>query len=220
MRTLLQLCQDVLKATGYNPPTAIASHQGPDSKRLVQLVNEVGQELTTRNKWRRLTFEATVSTSATTTYNLPSDLYEIVNDTMWSRTETEEASGPVNEQDWQMLKGTDAVHALVPEWRLQYTQGNPQLVFLEAPGDQTIYFEYRSNNWIVDTSSSATAVLWTADTQRTLLDEHLFYSELKWRWLKAKGSDYSVDYQNSQVQLDVSKDQDKGGAQKLNYGGR
>jgi hypothetical protein len=220
MRTVLQLCQDVLKATGYNPPTAIVSAGSPDSKRLVQLVNEVGLELTSRNKWRRLTFEATVSTSATTTYSLPTDLYEIVNDSMWSRTETEQASGPLNEQEWQMLKGTDAVTELIPEWRLEYTQGVPVLVFLSEPGTQVIYFEYRSTNWLVDTSSSAAASLWTADTQRTLLDEHLFYSELKWRWLKAKGSDYAVDFQNAQVQIQVSRDADKGGSKKLHYGGR
>jgi hypothetical protein len=138
MRTVLQLCQDVMKATGYNPPTAIVSAGSPDSKRLVQLVNEVGLELTSRNKWRRLTFEATVSTSATTTYSLPTDLYEIVNDSMWSRTETEQASGPLNEQEWQMLKGTDAVTELIPEWRLEYTQGTPKLVFLPAPRPSTL----------------------------------------------------------------------------------
>lgn len=186
----------------------------------MQLVNEVGQELSTRHKWRRLTFEATISTSATVAYSLPSDLYEIVNDTMWSRTETQQAAGPVGEQEWQLRKAQNFVTEIVPEWRVEYTQASPTLIFLTSPGDGTVYFEYRSLNWIVDTSSSATASLWTADTERPLLDEHLFYSELKWRWLKAKGSDYSVDYQNSQIQVEVARDSDKGGAKKLHYGGR
>jgi hypothetical protein len=139
---------------------------------------------------------------------------------MWSRTETEEATGPLNEQEWQMLKGTDAVTELIPEWRLEYAQGNPTLVFLTEPGVQTIYFEYRSRNWIVDTSSSSTSNIWTLDTERAILDEELIRTELKWRWLKAKGSDYAVDFQDSQTQYDVSKDSDKGGSKILNYGGR
>lgn len=183
------------------------------------LVNEVGNELTSRHKFRRLTFESTISTSATVVYSLPSDLYEIVNDTLWSRTETEQAYGPLTEQDWQMLKGTDAVTALVPEWRFEYTQGVPTLIFLEEPGTQTIVFEYRSNAWVVDTSSSAVATLWTAETERTYLDEHLFYSELKWRWLKAKGADYAVDFDNCLLQRDAELARDRGGGQKLNYGG-
>lgn len=218
-RTLTQLCQEVMRVTGYNPPSTFQSSQTPDAKRLVALVNEVGNELTSRHKFRRLTFESTISTSATAIYSLPSDLYEIVNDTLWSRTETEQALGPLTEQDWQMLKGTDAVTALVPEWRLQYTQGSPTLVFLEEPGTQTIVFEYRSNAWVVNTTSSAVATLWTNEAERTLLDEHPFYCELKWRWLKSKGAEYAIDFENAQRQIDVEIARDKGGSQKLNYGG-
>lgn len=219
MATLAQLCQRVMRATGYSPPSTFQTQQTQDAKRLVELVNEVGNDLVSRHKWRRLTFEATVSTSATAVYSLPSDLYEIVNDTLWSRTETEQAAGPLNEQDWQLRKGTDAVTELVPEFRLEYTQGLPVLVFLQEPGTQTIVFEYRSKNWIIDTSSSATAALWTAETQRTLLDEHLFYTDLKARWLEAKGADFSLAHQQAQLQRDVEVARDKGGSQKLNLRG-
>ncbi len=139
---------------------------------------------------------------------------------MWSRTETEEASGPITEQEWQMLKGTDAVSELIPEWRLEYTQGNPTLVFLTEPGVQTIYFEYRSKNWLVNTSTSVASSLWTSDDDRPILDEELLRTDVKWRWLKSKGSDYAVDYQDAQVQYDVSKDADKGGSKKLRLDGR
>lgn len=183
------------------------------------LVNEVGNELVSRHQFRRLTYECTISTSSTAVYSLPSDLYEIVNNTFWSRTENEEASGPTNEQGWQLQKGIESVNTLVPEWRLEYTQGIPVLVFLEAPGEQTYVLEYRSKNWVVDTSSSVTAALWTAETQRTALDEHLFYSELKWRWLKAKGSDYTIDFQNAQIHRDVEIARDKGGSRILSLSG-
>lgn len=182
-------------------------------------MNETGNDLTSRHKWRRLTYEVTISTSATTIYSLPSALYEIVNNTFWSRTENEEAWGPTSEQEWQAQKGIESVNTLVPEWRLSYTQGTPVLEFMEEPGEQVYVLEYRSKDWIVDTSSSATSSLWTAETQRTTLDEHLFYNELKWRFLKAKGSDYSMDYQTSQVQLDTEIARDKGGSKILSLDG-
>lgn len=219
MRTLAQLCQGVMRATGYSPPATFQTSQTPDARRLVELANEVGNELVARHKWRRLTVEVTVSTSATTAYSLPSDLYEVINDTLWSRTETEMASGPLNEQDWQLRKGTDAVTELVPEWRFEYTQGTPSLVFMDEPGEQVYVLEYRSSNWVINTTSSATAALWTLETDRTLLDEHLFYSELKWRWLRAKGSDFELDMANARLQRDVEIARDKGGSQKLSLNG-
>ena len=139
---------------------------------------------------------------------------------MWSRTETELASGPLNEQEWQMLKGQDAVSALVPEFRIEYTQGTPVLIFLEAPGDQTLFYEYRSQNWIVHTSSSVAASLWTSDADRSLFDDHMFYRELKWRWQKAKGQEYGVDFTHADIQRDIKSSQDKGGSKKLHMGGR
>ncbi len=166
-----------------------------------------------------MTFEATISTSATVAYSLPSDFYEIVNDTLWSRSEVEQASGPLNEQEWQMLKGQGAVTALVPEWRVEYTQGEPTLIFLEAPGVQTLYYEYRSLNWIVHTSSSAASNLWTSDSERSLFDDNMFYRELKWRWLKAKGSEYGIDFSAAEIQRDIKSTQDRGGSKKLRLDG-
>lgn len=139
---------------------------------------------------------------------------------MWSRSQTERAAGPLNEQEWQMLKGQNAVNELVPDFRVEYTQGNPTLVFLESPGDQTLYYEYRSTNWIIDTSSSVASSLWTDDAARSLFDDHLFYRELKWRWLKAKGSEYGVDFSYADLQKDIKSAQDKGGSKKLHIGGR
>lgn len=125
----------------------------------------------------------------------------------------------MNEQDWQYQKGIESVNTLVPEWRLEYTQGTPVLIFMQEPGEQVYVLEYRSKNWIIDTSSSATASLWTAETQRTALDEHLFYLELKWRWLKSKGSDYTIDFETAQLQRDVEVARDKGGSKILTMGG-
>jgi hypothetical protein len=220
MRTILQQCQDVMRITGYTPITVITSSSAPDAQKWKAIVNEAGNDLASEKAWRRLTFEATISSSATVAYALPSDFYEIVNDTMWSRTETELASGPLNEQEWQMLKGQDAVSALVPEFRIEYIQGTPTLIFLEAPGAQTLYYEYRSQNWIVHTSSSAAASLWTSDAERSLFDDHLFYRELKWRWQKAKGSEYGVDFTHADIQRDIKSSQDKGGSKKLSLNGR
>lgn len=137
---------------------------------------------------------------------------------MWSRTETEEATGPLGEQEWQYRKGVGEVSQLVPEFRLEYVQGTPSLVFVEAPGEQVYVLEYRSKNWVVHTSTSVTASLWTAEAERTQLDEHLFYTELKWRWLRSKGSDYGHDFAAAEEQRDVEISRDMG-TTKLRMGG-
>ena len=124
----------------------------------------------------------------------------------------------MNSPDWQLHKGTEAVSQLTPEYRLEYTQGTPSLVFMDEPGTHVFVLEYRSKNWIVDTSGSATSSLWTAETQRTQLDEHLFYQHLKWRWLRAKGADYGHEYAVATNLLSVEKARDSG-AQKLSLGG-
>jgi len=125
----------------------------------------------------------------------------------------------VNEQEWQFQRGIEGVNTLVPEWRLEYTQGVPILRMLEEPGEQVWVLEYRSTNWVVDTTSSATAALWTLDAERTNLDEHLFYSELKWRFLKSKGADYSVDIANAEIQRETEIARDKGGSKILDLRG-
>ena len=222
MSTLVQLCQRVMRATGYNPPSTFNTSQTPDAKRLVELVNEAGNELL-RSQWRRLTFEATISASTTTTYSLPSDFWEGINNTFWSRTQTEQNIGPINEQDWQLYKATDFDSALVTGWRLEYTQGTPVLVLLDAPAASssvdTMILEYKSKNWIVNTTSSAVATIWSNDAERPIWDDHLMYTEIKWRWLRAKGADFEMDFANAQAQKDSELSRDKGGSQKLRMGG-
>lgn len=213
---LTTLCQNVMKATGYTAPSSFISNNSPDARRMVAIVNQSGRQLC-KHPWRRLTFEATISVSTTTLYSLPDDFSEVLNDTTWNRSENEEAFGPVTEQRWQYNKGVGAVTYLTPEWRVT---PDKELEVIEAPGDTQVFvLEYRSNHWIVDTSSSATAALWSAETERTRLDEELMELDLTWRWLRAKGMDYQTEFMEFRRYMDDEIARDKGGSKKLSLSG-
>ena len=216
MATITTICQNVMKATGYTPPSTFIGSNAPDARRMVAIVNQAGRQLS-KMPWRRLTFETTVSVSSTAIYSLPTDFSEVVSNTLWNRSENEEAFGPATEQRWQYNKGVGAVTYLTPEWRIT---PDKELEVIEPPEDTQVFvMEYRSDHWVVDTSSSATADLWSAETERTRLEEGVFELDLTWRWLRAKGMDYQTEYMEFRRFLDDEICRDKGGAKKLSLGG-
>lgn len=213
---LTALCQNVMRATGYTAPSTFIGNTSPDARRMVAIVNQAGVQLA-RQPWRRLTAEATVSVSVTSIYALPSDFSEVVNNTIWNRTDDTESYGPLTEQEWQRQKGSGITTYASPEWRLTKDK---QLELLSPPSATEVWvLEYRSSNWVVDTSSSATAALWSSSTERTALDETLLELDLTWRWLRAKGMDYQTEYLEFRRLFDDEIARDKGGSKKLNLRG-
>jgi len=183
---------------------------------MVAITNQAGVSLA-RQPWRRLTSEVTVSVSVTSIYALPSDFSEVVNNAIWNRTDDTESYGPLTEQEWQQQKGGGITSYQGPEWRLTKDK---KLELLSPPSAVEVWvLEYRSGNWIEDSSSSATAALWSAETERTLLDETLLELDLTWRWLRAKGMDYQTEYLEFRRLFDDEIARDKGGSKKLNLRG-
>lgn len=129
-------------------------------------------------------------------YALPSDYEHFIVMTMWDRGFRWQLLGPLNPQEWQVLKS--GISPTGPRRRFRLI--NNQIFIDPIPYDSNqLVFEYYSNNWCQN-NSGQTQVRWAADTDTYLLDDDTFILGLIWRYRMAKGLDYSEEkmmWQNS-----------------------
>jgi hypothetical protein len=116
----------------------------------------------------------------------------ILNETMWDRTSRRPVFGPKAPAEWQQLQ---AQLMNGPWW--QYRIRGGQLLFTPAPavGDQ-IYFEWISKYWVAQTATPTLgyAAQYGADTDVSIIDEHLIALDTLWRYKRAKKLEYSEDF--------------------------
>lgn len=132
-----------------------------------------------------------------TNYNLPSDFAYFMTQTFWDRNFRWQLLGPLNAQEWQVLKS--GISPTGPRRRFR-VMGN-QFVIDPVPGFSTSdngsieVFEYYSNGWGQSTGGTAGTpqAVWVADSDNYLLDDEAFVTGLKWRYLAAKRLDYSQE---------------------------
>jgi hypothetical protein len=128
-------------------------------------------------------------------YPLPSDLEYFVQRTWWDNTYKWELLGPITAQEKQILKY--GIIASGPRSKFYIRVNKMYLNPMPAVTGQLFAYDYFSNAWCQSAGGTAQQ-LWTADTDTYLLDEDCFIQGIKWRFLRAKGLDYSqekVDYE-------------------------
>lgn len=135
-------------------------------------------------------------TFAQEAYALPSDLAFIIVQTEWDRNFRWQLLGPLDAQEWQVIKS--GISPVGPRMRFRIMQG--QFYINPVGSASTLYtdnivYEYVSNQW-VGVSATPTVGAQTAyqlDTDVSLINEDLITLGLKWRFLKAKGLDWEAD---------------------------
>lgn len=172
--------------------TTVYSNTGDTQRQLLALSNIAGDVLMRECDWQVLVTETSFTTVATeqqTGHTLPTDLDRIIDETLWNRTTTDPVYGPVSSQVWQAQKAqtTSAV------WSHYRLRGNSFYFYPAPTAGQSIYYEYVSNKWC-QSSGGAAQSAWAADTDTGRLPEHLLTLGLVWRWLEAKGLDYTNRY--------------------------
>jgi len=201
MATLLSLCQDVLKEIGtYEIPDTIVNNTNETAKQIYALANRQGLSLL-REKvdWQELVKEYTFTTIASQeTYALPSDFRNIINNTLWDRTNDWQMIGQVDEKKWQELKSSNLASGIRRWFKLS---GNLIHIFPTptTTGD-TIAYTYMSNSWC-QSSGDVAQSKFLADSDVLNLDEQLMIMGIKWRFLKEKGLSYQDSYQEYQIEL-------------------
>lgn len=172
--------------------TTVYSNTGETQKQLLALCNMAGDVLMREHEWQSLVTEqsfTTVATEQQTGHTLPSDLDRIINETLWNRSTTDPVYGPLTSQSWQAQKA-QVTSTVWSQYRLR---GNSFWLLPAPAAGQSIYYEYVSSKWCQSAGGVAQSA-WAADTDTAKLPEHLLTLGLVWRWLEAKGLDYTQRY--------------------------
>ena len=130
-------------------------------------------------------------------YPVPSDLNYFIPQTGWDRNFRWQLLGPLNAQEWQVVKS--GISPVGP--RLRYRLMANQIYLNPAPyviagtnaaSTDLIVMEYASVNWCAAAGGTTpTKAAFTADTDVCLaFPEDLVTKSLKWRMLKQLGSSY------------------------------
>lgn len=191
--SLATVLNGVCDRVGIPRPTSYVGNSDDTARQLLALANEEGQELSDRHTWQALQLEASFSSTATTTQGaistLAPNMSYIINDTIWNRNSLRPVFGSLSPQRWQLLKASN-VTGPYPEYRIR----GDYLLFLPSPGSgESYFFEYVTKNWCQDASGTASDS-WISDNSTSLLDEKLISLGVRWRYLRAKGLDYSEEF--------------------------
>ena len=200
--SLLTIVQNFCRRTKLPVPATVYGSTDTQVLQIMALLEEEGNDLASRGGWNELTFEASLTTTATESQGTMNAICTngfryIKNNTIWSRTRRLPVCGPLDAQEWQMLK---ALFVNGPYYRFRI-RGNLLLVNPTPPASEAWYFEYVSQNWILGADGTTYKQYFTLDTDTVLLPETLVLMGLRWRWKKEKGLDYAEDMRTYEMQV-------------------
>jgi len=208
--SLLTLIQYMCGRTGVPVPSTVYGTTDTQVLQMMRLLEEEGNDLSQRGTWQGLTFEASLTTAATEDQGAITSIATngfryIKNQTIWSRTRRLPVCGPLDPQEWQMLK---ALYVEGPYYRFRIRGG--KLLVNPAPPVESWYFEYVSKNWLTDSTGVTYRQYFANDADITLLPEELLLTGLRWRWKKEKGLDYAEDFRTYEHQVKDALGRDGG----------
>lgn len=164
-------------ATGFPYPTIITNVAGS-----VVTVNNVASSSSTN----------TTLAFGQEAYALPSDFEHIINGTFWDRGYRWQVQGPLTPQEWQVLKS--GLSPTGPRRRFRFFGGSVHLDPIPYDSNLLVY-EYYSNSFCL-AADGTLKTLFTLDTDTYVLPDDLLIQGMIWRWRRAKGLDYSQEYES------------------------
>lgn len=195
--SLLSVCQDVADVIGLTRPTAIITGTDQLSRQMLGTAREVLEELG-RMDWPFLEIPYSFTTVPNqTAYALPPDFGREVGDTAYEASQYYPLRGSLTPSDWSRQR--NALPSQIGRYKFRIF-GFPQM-FNFTPTPQTaenIIFEYQTNYRVMH-SNSTYGTTFSADDDTALVPEDLLKIGLKWRIRRAKGLDYSEEYDNYEM---------------------
>lgn len=144
-------------------------------------------------------------------YAFPADLNYFIPQTGWDRNFRWQLLGPVDAQEWQVLKS--GISPVGPRLRYRIMQGqiyiNPSPYVptgASGPISDLIVMEYASLYWCAPSGSTGqpTQSAFQNDTDISLaFPEDLLVKSLKWRMLRAIGNSYAEEFEEYSDTLDM-----------------
>lgn len=215
---LLQIGETAADRIGIPRPTSLIGSSDQNARLLLSVAQQEGKDLASRHAWQAITKEKTFTSTATEVQAnvIPSDFDRFVDGTFWNRTENRLVLGPASAQEWQALK-SDRIQAIHDIFR---HRGN-DLLLLPTPAAGASYaFEYVSLWWVAEATDTDTPAReqFEQDTDVPVIDSELVSLGVVWRFLRAKGLDYSEPFRSYELLLARKMGRD-GGAQTLSMSG-
>ena len=200
--TLLTICQDAANEIGVPSPSAVIGSTDTTAIQLLAAANREGKNLVTGYDWEVLVKEENHTAIANESQGklsaIATDFERFSNNTMWNRTSDRKFYGPLNNTEWQTLKGS-VQSGITNYFRIR---GGKLLMNPVPTVGDAIYFEYISEWWVDTTGNGdANATRYAADANTTILDENLITLGVIWRFLKQKGLPYDNQLQEYQIKL-------------------
>jgi len=208
--TLLSLINKVCGRFGIPQTSTVYGSTDDRILQLMYLLEEEGEDLSSRHNWATLTSEVTHTTIANENQGAIATIapgYSFIkNNTLWDRTDVLQVLGPLNGQEWQGLK---AITNTGPRYQFRLRDSNLYINPVPTAG-HTLAFEYQTDYWILDVNGSTKKGAFTADTDTFLLPDRLLLLGLRWRWAAEKGLNYSELYQSYEFQVKDAMGRDGG----------
>jgi hypothetical protein len=212
--TALNIVTNVCERLALTPPSGVFNSTDPQIIQIRGLMNQEGAELAIEYEWQVMRVQTSFNTVATPTLEqtaLPADFGWIINDSMWDRSLDRPVSGPLTSQEWQREQAGPTFTSVEFAYRIW----NNSIWMTPAPGSgHTVYYEYLSKYWC-ESSGGVGKVQMTDDADVSKLDEELVTQGTLWRFLKAKGLDYTADLETYAIRKNRLQGQD-GGKPSLN----
>jgi len=153
---------------------------------------------------------ATVGNAGTTmafgqeAYSLPSSYDHMIPGTFWDRGYRWQVQGPLTPQEWQVLKS--GLSPTGPRRRFRIFGGAVHLDPIPFDSN-TLVYEYFLNGYCQGADGSVKP-LFTLDTDTYLLPDDLLIQGMIWRWRRAKGLDYTQEFDTYEksVQREMARD--------------
>lgn len=214
--TLLEIVRQFCERKNLDVPATVIGSSDDMVIQIRALLEKEGIELRARGAWEGITFEVTHTTVAAENQGAMTTIAGagfsyIKNNTIWDRSENLPVIGPLNAQQWQMLKGSVSTS---PRFQFRIRGGN-LIANPTPPAGNTWAFEYVSKFWIAATgSTTATKRFFTVDSDVVMLPDDIVTLGLEWRWKAAKGLEYAEDFRSYELMVKDAVGRD-GGKQTL-----
>ena len=189
--TLAAIVKTAALELGLNAPVSVVGNGDAQTQQMLALANRNGAELSQiEGGWQALRGEHLITwVVGQDTYTLPTDYLYYVQDTQWNRSSHYRIDGPMSALDWETIKSGLFPSGVYSRYRIM---GN-KIVFDPVPSDASVIaIEYISNSWC-QSASAVGQIAFLADTDTPRLPDDLFVLGIKWRFLAAKGFDYSEE---------------------------
>lgn len=191
MATLLQIVRNFCQTTGLDVPQTVLASQDDQVTQILALLNEGVLELGPKYDWSKLqavaTFTSTGVESQGAMNTIAPGFRRMLANTLWSETQRLPGRGGITPSDSQALRIWGRPNALV-----NFREMQGELHFIPAgPAGLTFSFEYQSRFCVRDGTTGLLKEAFTADNDETVLPDHLYKFDLRWRWKMEKGLAYS-----------------------------